>query len=135
MQITLKDIKAGKAIQLEVAADETIAAVKARVEAEHAIPAAQQRLIFCGKTVPDAQSLRDLGIQKDAMLHLVYKLASSQPVEIRARRARRSPSTCSPVTENAPESELASPNHTANLSGPLLGCIEAVFCKLHFRSL
>ena len=84
MQITLKDIKAGKAIQLEVAADETIAAVKARVEAEHAIPAAQQRLIFRGKTVPDAQSLRDLGIQKDAMLHLVYKLASSQPVEIRA---------------------------------------------------
>ena len=31
--------------------------------------------------------------------------------------------------ENNPKSGLASPHHTANLSVPVLGCIEANFCK------
>ena len=30
---------------------------------------------------------------------------------------------------NDPKSGLASPNHTANLSGLVLGCIETEFCK------
>ena len=35
----------------------------------------------------------------------------------------------SPGSENNPKPGLASPNHTANLSGLVLSCIEADFCK------
>ena len=83
MQITLKDIKAGKAIQLDVHPEDTAAAVKAKVEAQEGIQASQQRIIFRGKTLGDGQTLRELGVQKGAMLHLVLKLASSQPVEVK----------------------------------------------------
>ena len=76
MQITLKDIKAGKAIQLDVHPEDTAAAVKAKVEAQEGIQASQQRIIFRGKTLGDGQTLRELGVQKGAMLHLVLKLAS-----------------------------------------------------------
>ena len=80
MQIRVKNVKAGKEIQLDVEVEEdTVAVVKAKVEAQEGIPVAQQRIIFRGKTLDDGQTLGELGLQNGAKMHLVLTAARPKP--------------------------------------------------------
>ena len=54
--------------------NDTIATVKAKIQALKPIPADQQRLIFNGKEMEDTSTLRSVNIQGGSVVDLVLRL-------------------------------------------------------------
>ena len=72
-QIQIKTLQ-GKTMLMEVQDSDTIASLKARITDKEGIPADQQRLVFNGKQLEDANTISDYNIGNDANIHLVLRL-------------------------------------------------------------
>jgi ubiquitin-like protein Nedd8 len=64
----------GKMILLPVSPENTIEQVKEQLEMKSGIPWHQQRLVFKGKQVADAKTLREYDVRPGSVLHLVLAL-------------------------------------------------------------
>jgi ubiquitin len=72
-QIFIKTLQ-GKSITLTVSDTDTIDSIKKKLNEKEGIPPDQQRLVFNGKQLEDANTIQDYGIQADSSIHLVLRL-------------------------------------------------------------
>jgi len=68
----------GKTIAMDIDDSDTIGVIKQRIFEKEGIPVDQQRLVFNGKQLEDAQTVGSYGIEAESNIHLVLRLKGGQ---------------------------------------------------------
>ena len=63
--------KSGKTVTLEVESDTTIAVLKEKLQDKEGIPCSLQTFYACGHILEDHQTLEELHIHKEAVIHFI----------------------------------------------------------------
>jgi hypothetical protein len=71
----------GRCIQLEVASDETISSLKAKIQAKLGIPAAELILCYAGRPVTTG-TLLDYSVQRDCTISILIALPGGSSWDI-----------------------------------------------------
>ena len=72
MLLTVRRVT-GRCIVIDVAADDTVAALKAKLECATGIRAYDQLLTLCGAPVVDSATLKDLGVEHHSVVQLAIR--------------------------------------------------------------
>lgn len=72
-KIFVRDFLTGKIATLEVEPNDTIEAVKAKIQDTEGIPLDRQRLIFAGKRLEDRHTLSNYDIHQGSTIHIVLR--------------------------------------------------------------
>lgn len=64
----------GKEIEVDIEPEEKAILIKNKIEQLDGIPSEQQRLIYCGRQLPDQKTIQELKIEGGSVLHLVIAL-------------------------------------------------------------
>ena len=88
MIIHIKSLKDRKTFDVEVTPQSTADDIKDAVEKQSGIARVTQRLVFGGRPLRDGATLAELGIQKNATLHLVLRLKTYIELKVRVMSGR-----------------------------------------------
>eukprot|EP00286_Rhodomonas_abbreviata_P026500 CAMPEP_0181307598 /NCGR_PEP_ID=MMETSP1101-20121128/10976_1 /TAXON_ID=46948 /ORGANISM="Rhodomonas abbreviata, Strain Caron Lab Isolate" /LENGTH=222 /DNA_ID=CAMNT_0023413847 /DNA_START=115 /DNA_END=779 /DNA_ORIENTATION=- len=81
-QIFVKTLT-GKTIALQVDGSDSIEAVKTKIQEKEGVPAAEQRLVFSGKSLVDSHVVSDYAIAQASTLHLASRLRGGMQVFVK----------------------------------------------------
>jgi ubiquitin len=83
MQIFVKTLT-NKTITLEVESHQTVGEVKMKIDDKEGIHPYEQRIIFGGNSLLDEQTLDEIGVQKESVLHLCMRYMYGGGIETTA---------------------------------------------------
>ncbi|CAE7195625.1 hypothetical protein CFE70_007615 [Pyrenophora teres f. teres 0-1] len=113
MKITFKDLKQNKFV-IEAEPSETIGALKAKIQADKGWEVTQQKLIYSGKILQDANTVESYNIEEKGFIVCMVSKPKAAPAAAAASSSRAVPSTPAPVAAQTP----AAPSAPAPSSNP-----------------
>lgn len=101
MKLTFKDLKQQK-FTIEAEPSETVGAVKEKISQEKGWEASQQKLIYSGKILQDANTVESYNIEEKGFIVCMVSKPKAAPATSSATSSTKAPSTPAPATTQTP---------------------------------
>jgi hypothetical protein len=84
MPIFIKSAVSSVTFKLDVRPGDKISAIKMMIYDREGMNPGQQRLIFGGHDLEDDRTIQDYGVQRESIIHLIYKRRSNANLNVRS---------------------------------------------------